>query len=133
VTPGLPPRPHDPRDRAVVADLGIWQARQFAVDDAKLAYFAPRGFLHLQLWHAGRGVSVLTPSRITGGRYETWAADGERIAAWSWDEIQELLVGLAVPGQRRLAALEAWFVKRHEPRQVHLLRRWWAEPTRRRA
>ena len=126
MTAALPPRPHDPRDRGVVAELGAWQARQFAVDDQKLAYFAPRGFLHLQLWHPAGAVSVLTPSRITAGRYETWAAGGDRIAAGSWRAIERLLAGLGVPGRSRLAALEQWFVMRHEPRQVHLLRRWWA-------
>jgi hypothetical protein len=125
MTGPFPPRPHDPRDRQIVADLGAWEARQFAVDSDKLSYFAPRGYLHLQLWHPARAVSILTPSRITRGRYETWAAGGDRIAMASWRELGEVLRETPLPRPARLTAIERWFVHRHEPAAVLLLRRWW--------
>ena len=46
------------------------ELRQFADDDPRTAYFARRGFAHVQLWHPERRVSVLTPSRLTGGNFE---------------------------------------------------------------
>ncbi|GIW42380.1 MAG: hypothetical protein KatS3mg076_2957 [Candidatus Binatia bacterium] len=48
---GWPPPPHDPRERAVLATVGSWEIRHHPPADPKHAYFAPRGFLHLQLWH----------------------------------------------------------------------------------
>jgi hypothetical protein len=130
----LPPSPHDPREREVVSTVGTWQIRQFPASDAKLAYFTGRGFLHVQLWHPEHRVSVLTPSRLTGGRFEVWAAGADRVSVSRWAAIGEALPGVAVPGAVEIAAVERWFVLRHEPAEIHLLRVWWSSlPRARRA
>jgi hypothetical protein len=122
----LPPSPHDPRERVVVSTVGDWQIRQFAETDAKLAYFTGRGFLHVQLWHPEHRVSILTPSRLTGGRFEVWAAGADRVAVTRWSAIDEALPGIATPRAIEIAAVERWFVLRHEPAEIHLLRVWWS-------
>lgn len=127
----LPPRPHDPRDREVVAHAGAWEVRQFDRADRKHAYFAPRGFLHLQLWHPVACVSVLTPSRLTGGNYELW--DGDRVVLPEWSDVMSFLAALAPPGAARMAALERWFVTIHENATIALLRTWWSVKTNKQA
>jgi len=141
----VPPRPHDPRERelvAVISDLafgapdssvagpaparsgGAWEVRQFSARDTKHDYFAPRGFLHLQLWHPTAAISILTPSRLTGGNYEVH--DGDRVVLPAWTDVVSYLPDLAPPGRARLAALERWFVTAHETPTVALLRTWWS-------
>jgi len=119
-----PPAPHDPRERELVAHAGAWEVRQFARTGTKHEYFAPRGFLHLQLWEPTAGVSILTPSRLTGGNYELH--DGDRVALPEWCDVQAYVADLAPPGVARMAALERWFVTVHEPASVALLRAWWS-------
>jgi len=63
----LPPL-HAPFDRELLARVGPWEVRRHA--DDRFGYFATRSLLHLQLWHPACRVSVLTPSRLTGGRFE---------------------------------------------------------------
>ena len=125
----MPPRPHDPTEREVVSYLGDWQVRQFPESDSKLAYFTGRGFLHVQLWHPGRGVSVLTPSRLTGGRFDVWTDDG-RMSLPHWNAVRQAIAEVATPGPVEVEALERWFVLRHETADIHLLRVWWASQPR---
>lgn len=124
-----PPSPHDPRERVAIGVAGEWSVRQFTAHDPKLAYFTGRGFLHLQLWHAVHRVSILTPSRLTAGRFEAWAAGGDRIIAISWDAMTAALGDLPVPTAAEVRALECWLVVRYEPAQLRLLRTWWAAPS----
>ncbi len=73
-----PPSPHDPRERVAVVAVGpgqAWSVRQFGPDDPKLPYFASRGFLHLQLWHAAHRISiraVVTPTTAEVRALERW-------------------------------------------------------------
>lgn len=120
----LPP-PHDPDERTGVAWVGLWQVRQFAEDDARLAYFRPRGFHHLQLWNPAERISILTPSRLTAGKFEVWPEGGERWSAATWREVGDRLAGIAVPSAIEVGALESWFIAREEPRSLRLLRLWW--------
>lgn len=120
-----PPRPHDPGERVVVAYAGAWELRQFADDDPRLAYFRPRGFLHVQLWDPARATSILTPSRLTGGVFELWDGDG-RSAARTWAHVVALLADHALPGPAALRAIDRWLIAPHEPAQVRLLRTWWS-------
>lgn len=121
----FPPPPHDPRERVPLADLGAWQVLQFPREDPKLAYFTTRGFLHLQLWHAGARLSILTPSRLTAGRFETWRAGGPRTSAAEWSELAAQVADVTLPVAAQVRALERWMVSRHEPAQLRLLRTWW--------
>lgn len=67
------PRMHHPHARIPVAEHGGWEVRAWAWNDERHAWLARHGLLHLQLWHPGRAISVLTPSRATAGKYEVHA------------------------------------------------------------
>lgn len=69
-----PPPPHDPRERDLAFVLRDWEIRLFT--GRKFQYFVERGFWHLQLWHPGTNVSILTPSRLTCGHYEVFPVAG---------------------------------------------------------
>jgi hypothetical protein len=126
----FPLPPHDPRERELVACAGAWQVMQFGVADARLAYFTPRGFLHLQLWHPTAKVSVLTPSRLTAGTFEVWFAGGERFRARDWRELAAALgrYNVSAPSEIEVRALERWLVARNETPTLRLLRTWWRAP-----
>jgi hypothetical protein len=59
--------------------LGAWEARLFG--SRMFEYFASRDLWHMQLWHPESGVSVLTPSRLTRGRYEAFPLSGWKATA----------------------------------------------------
>ena len=124
---------HDPDERVLVAELGNgWEMRQFAEHDRRLAYFADKGFAHVQLWNAAATVSVVTPSRLTGGSFEAWIADAEpgtfcRAArSWSAIEIELAMRRISPPNRHMVRAIEKWFVLPVETRAGRLLRSWWA-------
>ncbi|MGH7338703.1 MAG: hypothetical protein ACREI7_14065, partial [Myxococcota bacterium] len=119
-----PPRPHDPGERVVIACAGAWELRQFADDDPKLAYFGPRGFLHVQLWNPARSASILTPSRLTAGQFEIRTRDGFT-AAPTWSAVVAALPEHDLPGRAWLRAIDRWLIAPHEPGQVRLMRSWW--------
>lgn len=108
---GWPPPPHDPRERELTLYLGDWQLRVF--DGRFSEYFIPRGLWHLQLWHAERQVSVLTPSRLTSGLYEAFPIAGwkQRCARYS-----DMAAGVReehaveLPGEDCLRSLEVALV-----------------------
>jgi hypothetical protein len=117
--PALPPPPHDPSERVLVARADAWEVRAFPPGDPKHAYFATRELLHLQLWHPAAGVSLLTPSRLTAGAYELFPIEGWKRAARSAEEARRLARyahGVELPSPLRLAALIEWHVRRDERR-----------------
>lgn len=118
---------HEPGDRVLIATLGAWEVRQFAQTDRRLAYFARRGFAHVQLWHPCERVSIVTPSRITGGTFDLWS-DDVRAAAPVWSALEPVLLslGIAPPSRNEIRALERWFVLPMEATGGRLLRSWWA-------
>ena len=109
---GVPPL-HAPGDRELFAACGAWEVRRHAEDDPRFAYFASRAFLHLQLWHPERRVSVLTPSRLSGGRFEI-AAGWRRAWVSTWPGVVAQLPDLGLPTGAELAALTMWLVVRRE-------------------
>jgi hypothetical protein len=116
--PHRPPPPHDPLERVLVTRIDGWQVRDFAHDDERLAYFAAHGFSHLQLWNPARGVSVLTPSRLTDGRFEAFPIAGWKQRADDWLALATLLRathGLVPPGPACLRAVERWFLRPDAP------------------
>lgn len=92
LTPSCPLPPHDPRERSVVLHLGAWEVRTFA--GRFLEYFAPRGFLHVQYWHAELGISILSPSRLTRARYEVSGTDMCKMHFLSWGEVRTYVRGM---------------------------------------
>jgi hypothetical protein len=118
--------PHDPWQRTPVAWVGAWEVRQFDRADPRVDGLRRRGFLHLQLWHPGRRISILSPSRLTEGCFEAALPDGERIAEPTWAGLRERFGDLELPSTSEIFALESWFVRPSEPRVVQLLRRWWS-------
>jgi hypothetical protein len=117
--------PHDPTERVLVAREGVWDVRQFPENDPKFAYFAKRGFLHLQLWDAAGATSILTPSKLTGGNFEVWISGRGYTAAAEWATILRVLARADAPGESWLRALDRWYIAPHETPQVRLARIWW--------
>jgi len=114
-----PPPPHDPRERERLGQVGAWEVRAFARDGRAHAYFARRELLHLQLWHPEARVSLLTPSRLTGGAYELFPIDGWKCAVRSAEDARRLARyahGIELPTPLRLAALIEWYVRSEERR-----------------
>lgn len=108
----LPPL-HSPFDRELLARIGPWEVRRHATDDGRFAYFATRSMLHVQLWHPEHRVSVLTPSLLTGGRFEI-AFSTRRAWVADWDGVLGQLPDHELPRRSELAALSLWLVVRNE-------------------
>lgn len=104
---------HALAERVAFAALGEWEVRRHPESKAQHAYFAPRGFLHLQLWHSRARVSVLTPSRLTNDRFEIWR-DGIRIVVRCWGDVVAHLADVTMPGAIEVEALWTWAVARDE-------------------
>jgi hypothetical protein len=121
-----PLRPHAPEERDLVGGAGGWQVRAYPAG----RHAAGRGFLHVQLWDPAAGISILTPSRLTGGCFEVWTPAAGRCGLVLWAQVERALAGVVVPGPAEIAALERWFVLRHEPAEIHLLRTWWSSAPR---
>jgi len=108
----LPPH-HDPGERCCLFESADgWLILGHAINDPNHAYFAPRGLLHLQLWHPQRRVSVLTPSLLTRGTFEVWASSArERLCCYghlATFMLQEF--DLAPPCPRVIQHFNTWFV-----------------------
>jgi hypothetical protein len=112
----LPPL-HSPFDRELLARVGPWEVRRHARDDGRFAYLATRSMLHVQLWHPDHRVSVLTPSRLTGGRFEI-ASSTRRAWVADWDAVVAQLPDHQLPRRSDLAALSLWLVVRHETSDI---------------
>lgn len=114
-----PPPPHDPTERGLVAQLGVWQVRDFGEGDARAPYLARHGMLHVQLWHPDAGVSVLTPSRLTLGRWEVFPFRGWKLRH-PWLRLVQDAVAVehrvALPSQTELRSVVTWFVEGRERR-----------------
>lgn len=116
-----PPPPHDPDEREIVAYLGEWEVRRFGEASMLFRYAAPRGVLHLQVWHPAARVSILTPSRITGGSFEAFPVAGWKLACRGWKDLARAIRrehALDVPSAGRMRSLERWFVTAEERRAV---------------
>jgi hypothetical protein len=68
-----------------------WDVRDFAHQDLRRAYLSASGFAHLQLWHPEARVSVLTPSRLTGDRFEAFPIAGWKRATRDYAELAALI------------------------------------------
>lgn len=87
--------------------LGAWKALVFG--GRMLGYFAPRGLAHVQLWHERAGISVLTPSRLTGGRYEVFPVAGWKKRASDYRTLEWLVEqehGVALPPLAEVSRIE---------------------------
>jgi hypothetical protein len=141
-----PPAPHDPRERALICTLVVrapalpahssrhgstgrrgapastrWEVRAFPIGGRMHRYFAPRGLLHLQLWQPESGVSMLTPSRLTLGRWEVFPVEGWKRGLDQVADLRRLVrssLRVEPPTAAQLAAARAWFVDREERRAL---------------
>lgn len=89
VDDGAPPPPHDPAEREIAQTIGDWEVRVFA--DGKFGFFVERGLWHVQLWHPGARVSVLTPSRLTGDAYEIFSSSGWKRRATAYADVARFI------------------------------------------
>ena len=94
-------RPHRPSDRILVGritaspalpNFSTWEIRAFDRTGPFHLYFSTREMLHLQLWNPYFGISVLSPSKITGHLYEAFPLFGWKLAAASYAEIEREIV-----------------------------------------
>jgi len=108
---------HAPGDRVLVSQLDAWEVRRHDEHGEHHRYFAPRGMLHFQLWHPATQISILTPSRLTRGRFEVWR-DQVRSALRTWEGVTAQLADLVVPSKAEIAALQIWLVARAEATAV---------------
>ncbi|MEN0064212.1 MAG: hypothetical protein AAGA48_18825 [Myxococcota bacterium] len=68
-----PPAFHDRGSRCLIDHTPSgWQVFGHPLNDERHRYFAPRGMLHLQWWRSEPEVSLITPCRLTEGRFELW-------------------------------------------------------------
>ncbi len=123
-----PPPPHDPTERVLITHLEGWEVRDFALDDSRYGYFLRHGFLHLQLWHPARGVSLLTPSRLTSDQYEVFPLAGWKRRHADWSALRSQVLrehAVLLPSLVELRAIDRWFVRRValESEPGHLRRR----------
>lgn len=111
-----PPSPHHPSDRVRVRRAGrggIWEVRIFSPASPLYERLARRGMLHLQLWHPGSGVSVLSPSALTGYRFEAFPIEGWTAGCFGFERVHEavrLHHGLELPARDEVESLETAFV-----------------------
>ncbi|MBX3259642.1 MAG: hypothetical protein KIS78_27160 [Labilithrix sp.] len=84
-----PPPPHDPRDREATLRLGAWEVR--VSTGRAFECFVQRGLWHVQLWHAEAKISILTPSRLTGGAYEAFPSHGWKARSQTYEGLVGIL------------------------------------------
>ena len=84
------PAPHDPSERALLHAQYGWQIRTYPWNSSKHLLYKTKGMLNLQLWYPEIRLSVLTPSRLTGGQYEVRMGD-EVVRVRRSLEVAELL------------------------------------------
>lgn len=110
--PPPPPPPHDPREREIAHAVGDWEVRVFG--DAKFGFFVERGLWHVQLWNPSARVSVLTPSRLTGGSYEIFPCAGWKRRAACHEEVARIVRDehrVAFVDEEALRRIERVFVR----------------------
>jgi hypothetical protein len=121
--------------RVLLQEVAGWEVRDFAETARWRRYPVGYQMTHLQLWHPAAGLSVLTPSALTAGRFEIFPLDGFRVRVVGYGLLYKLLserAGLSPPGPARFAALYLWFVRRVERAAQAELAAWETAPRRKR-
>lgn len=119
---------HDASTRELIAIVGQWQVRQFAETDPRMLFGNTHGLLHVQLWQPHLHVSILTPSRITGGKFE-FCDDFERFAVATWRQMRircrRKLDPVGLPAALAFRGLEPWLASPFADRALALMQAWW--------
>lgn len=113
-----PPPPHDPLARVTAGALAGWQVRVLTEDRRNTAHLAARGLLHVQLWHPVAGVSLITPSILTAGRYEAYPVGGWKYRPRDLEALRREIGRehpVTVPPAVVIRSIERWFVERFVP------------------
>lgn len=115
-------RPHRPDDRVVVETVAVagsdrpfghWEVRVFDPAGKFHHYFALRALLHVQLWNPFFGVSILSPSRLTGFNYESYPLDDWKYASPDYNDISARLranLGIRLPDETLVRQLRRSYV-----------------------
>lgn|GEM_PF-2928814 len=107
---------HDPSERVCVHEERGWELRAFARNDLRFGWLASRGLLHLQLWHPGREVSILTPCQLSEGTFMIDSPEFQ-IRIGCYNGVKGFLYekfDLVPPCYPKLAHFETWFVRAAE-------------------
>jgi hypothetical protein len=93
--------------------LGTWEVR--ISTGRAFEYFVPRGLWHVQLWHPDARISILTPSRLTGGAFEAFPSRGWKARASAYPSLREWLESehrVELPNDADIAWVERVLVDR---------------------
>ena len=113
--PIQPPAPHDPSARACLSDVGDWSLWSTPRNIPNYTQIVRSGQLHMQLWHAGANISILTPSSSTNHHYELWTPN-LRMRICCYQHVAEKLAefrGPLLPCPNIISHFAAWFI--HAP------------------
>jgi len=115
ITPLRPPELHDPCERACLSEFGGWSLWSTPRNIPEYTDIVRSGALHMQLFHSGACVSILTPSSLTDNHYELWTP-AQRMRVCCYHHVAEKLVELGAPPPPCpgiLSRFTAWFL--HAP------------------
>lgn len=110
----MPPPPHDPRDRVLLDVIEGWEIRVFEPGSRMERYFSDCGFDHLQLWHASLGFSLLTPSRLTEGRFEVYPLADWKYSVSDYRVLKEIVrqtIQIELPRHQMIETLLEVFIE----------------------
>lgn len=114
--PAAAPEPwlHDPDARVPVLRVGDWEVRALRRGSPRFRRLHRRGGLHVQLWDPAAGVSVVTPSALTGQRFEICRRGDRPIAVPRPPQLHGTVADLGaapLPTMREIALLADWFTR----------------------
>lgn len=105
---------HDPDARVPVLRVGDWEVRALRRGSPRFRRLQRCGGLHVQLWDPATGVSVVTPSALTGQRFEICRHGDRPIAVPRPPQLHGTVAGLGaapLPTMREIALLADWYTR----------------------
>ena len=113
--PLRPPQPHDPSERVCLSEFGDWSLWSIPRNIPEYIDIVRSGGLHMQLFHSGANVSILTPSSLTNNHYELWTPT-QRLRVCCYHHVAETLAAYGAPPPPCpgiISRFTAWFL--HAP------------------
>jgi hypothetical protein len=82
---------HNHRLRALVFWLGEWEVLMYRPCSDVHRLLVVNGMFHLQLWHPESQTSILTPTSLTGGMFETTPLFGSAFQCEDYKEMAAII------------------------------------------
>lgn len=105
---------HDPDARIPVLRVGDWEVRALRRGSPRFRRLHRCGGLHVQFWDPATGVSVVTPSALTGQRFEICRRGDRPVAVPRPPQLHGTVAGLGaapLPTMREIALLADWYTR----------------------